>query len=198
MGSVGRPKKQNAAGDSRERLVRAAVEIIQSEGAAAVTVRRVCETAGLSTGTFYHFFQNKDDLLMEFVRQGSFDTVELTTPLTSLADRVCELYLHLIRQYRTLGLAFVRSFYSTENQALSAYLGAQEGSFPPGTAMARCEREIAAAIHAGVLPKGTDAHTLSMDVCTIVKGCVFEWALTGGTMDLEQTLRRIVGGYLRH
>ena len=193
----GRPPKADADA-SKQQIIDATIKLIKEQGAQAVTVRNVCQVADVGTGTFYFHFQNKDDLLMEFVRQGSFDTVELTTPLTSLADRVCELYLHLIRQYRTLGLAFVRSFYSTENQALSAYLGAQEGSFPPGTVMARCEQEIDAAIHAGVLPKGTDAHTLSMDVCTIVKGCVFEWALTGGTMDLEQTLRRIVGGYLRH
>ena len=35
-----------------------------------------------------------------------------------------------------------------------------------------------------------------MDICTIVKGCVFEWCLSGGRPDIEAVLRRIVGNYL--
>ena len=44
----------------------------------------------------------------------------------------------------------------------------------------------------------TDAHMLSMDICTIVKGCVFEWALDDGHMDIAQTLQRIIKAYLNN
>ena len=62
--------------------------------------------------------------------------------------------------------------------------------------MARCERELLAAQELGCLEKEADLHMMSMDICTIVKGCVFEWALNDGKMDIDQTLRRIVGCYL--
>ena len=35
-----------------------------------------------------------------------------------------------------------------------------------------------------------------MDICTIVKGCEFEWCLVEGRPDIEAVLRRIVGNYL--
>lgn len=37
---------------------------------------------------------------------------------------------------------------------------------------------------------------MSMDICTIVKGCLFEWALDDGQMDITKALQRIIRAYL--
>jgi hypothetical protein len=62
--------------------------------------------------------------------------------------------------------------------------------------MARCEKELLAAQEQGLLKKEADAHLMSMDICTIVKGCVFEWALDDGQMDIAEALQRIIRAYL--
>lgn len=192
----GRPPKTAEPQDAKQKLIDTTVELIKKYGADSITVRNVCEEAGLSIGTFYHYFRNKDDLLMYFVREASFDSFVLETPLPDVAGRVCELYRHLIDRYLDLGEEFMKSFYTTGNKALSAYMGQSDGCFAEGTVMARCERELRDAQEQGYLKKEADAHTVSMDICTIVKGCVFEWALDDGKMDIEQSLRRIVGHYL--
>ena len=45
----------------------------------------------------------------------------LITPLAQLPDRICELNFHLIDRYMELGEDFMKRFYTTDNQALSAY-----------------------------------------------------------------------------
>ena len=192
----GRPSKASVPTDAKQKLIDTAVELIKKYGADTITVRSVCEEAGLSIGTFYHHFQNKDDLLMYFVREASFDTFVLETPLEDVAGRICELYMHLIDRYLTLGEEFMKSFYTTGNKALSAYMGQENGCFADGTVMARCERELIDAREQGFLEKDADPHQLSMDICTIVKGCVFEWALDDGRMDIAESLHRIVKAYL--
>ena len=192
----GRPPKTAEPLDAKQKLIDTTVHLVKKYGADSITVRNVCEEAGLSIGTFYHYFQNKDDLLMHFVREASFDSFVLMTPLSDVAGRVCELYMHLIDRYLALGEEFMKSFYTTGNKALSAYMGTENGQFADGTVMARCERELSAAQEQGYLKKDADAHTLSMDICTIVKGCVFEWALNDGEMDMETTLQRIIERYL--
>lgn len=192
----GRPSKASDPADAKQKLIDTTVELIKKYGADTITVRSVCEEAGLSIGTFYHHFQNKDDLLMYFVREASFDNFVLETPLADVAGRVCELYMHLIDRYLTLGEEFMKSFYTTGNKALSAYMGQENGCFSDGTVMARCERELIDAREQGFLKKDADPHLLSMDICTIVKGCVFEWALDDGRMDIAESLRRIVKAYL--
>ena len=191
----GRPPKSAEPMDAKQNLIDATIGIIKREGADAVTVRSVVEESGLSIGTFYHHFKNKDDLLMYFVKEASFDSFELETPLALLPDRIAELYFHLIDRYLDLGEDFMKSFYTTGNQALSAYMCEENGHFAEGTVMARCEKEICDAISAGILDEKTDAHELSMDICTIVKGCVFEWALNNGEMDIHRTLTRILKRY---
>lgn len=192
----GRPSKASVPTDAKQKLIDTTVELIKKYGADTITVRSVCEKAGLSIGTFYHHFQNKDDLLMYFVREASFDTFVLETPLEDVAGRICELYMHLIDRYLTLGEEFMKSFYTTGNKALSAYMGQENGCFADGTVMARCERELIDAREQGFLEKDADPHQLSMDICTIVKGCVFEWALDDGRMDIAESLHRIVKAYL--
>ena len=192
----GRPSKTSEPTDAKQKLIDTTVELIKKYGADTITVRSVCEEAGLSIGTFYHHFQNKDDLLMYFVREASFDSFVLETPLEDVAGRICELYMHLIDRYLTLGEEFMKSFYTTGNKALSAYMGQVNGCFADGTVMARCERELIDAREQGFLKKDADPHLLSMDICTIVKGCVFEWALDDGRLDIAESLHRIVKAYL--
>ena len=42
-----------------------------------------------------------------------------------------------------------------------------------------------------------DPHELCKDICTIVKGCVFEWCLSDGRIDVEEALLRILKRYLK-
>ena len=198
-GKAGRPSKKAAgtAVDAKQQIINAAVMLIKRDGAEQLTVRKVVEASGLSIGTFYHHFKDKDDLLMDFVKESSFSDTVLTAPLSEPAARICELYMHLIRRYMDLGCDFMKSFYTTGNQALSAYMGTGNGAFQPDTVMARCEQELISAKTEGFLSSDADPHELSKDICTIVKGCVFEWCLSDGRIDVEKTLLRILKRYLK-
>lgn len=187
----GRPAK-GEENNSKEKIIDTTVSIIREKGADAVTVRNVCTKAGLSIGTFYHYFRDKDDLLMFFLRETSFDAFDLKTPVFDIAGRISELYMHLIHGYMNLGIDFMKSFYSTGNRSLSAYMGEVDGAFASGTVMARSEVEIQNAKDNGIIKENADIHELSTDICTIVKGCVFEWCLTDGAMDIESALHRII------
>ncbi len=53
--------------------IRASVdEIVTADGYDKLTIRGVCQKAGINHGTFYHYFKSKDDLILD--RQKRFDT----------------------------------------------------------------------------------------------------------------------------
>ena len=133
--------------------------------------------------------------MMSFVREESFDDFDLKTPPKDVAGRQVELYMHLIRRYQALGKDFMKQFYTTDNHALSAYLDEEDGRFSEGTVMARSEKELEICTQQGHLPATADLHLLAMDVCTIVKGCVFEWCLTRDRINIQETLQRILRLY---
>ncbi len=75
-------------------------------------------------------------------------------------------------------------------------MGEQDGRFIPGTVMARSEQELMAAARQGLVGDEADVHAICQDICTIVKGCVFEWCLNDGRPDIEASVNRIIGNYL--
>lgn len=197
MKKCGRPPKRDNPEENKEKIIAAAIALIEEQGADCITVRRVCEKADIATGTFYYHFHNKDDLMMHFVRGLSFETVELTAPTSDIAGRIAELYMLLIRQYMSLGIAFMRSFYTSGNQALRTYMGEIDRKFAAGTVMARCEQEfVKAQAEGGYITQNTDIHQMSADICTIVKGCIFEWCLSEGKMDIEAAVQRMLKAYM--
>jgi TetR/AcrR family transcriptional repressor of nem operon len=50
--------------DARERLIEATIDLIWTEGYAAVTVDLICERAKVKKGSFYHFFSSKEELVL--------------------------------------------------------------------------------------------------------------------------------------
>jgi TetR/AcrR family transcriptional repressor of nem operon len=59
--SASAPKKRERnPAETRERLIAATVQLILKQGFAATTVDQICETAGLTKGSFFHHFENKE------------------------------------------------------------------------------------------------------------------------------------------
>ena len=50
--------------DAKERLVQAAMALVHARGYADVGVQELCEHAGVKKGSFYHFFNTKQDLVL--------------------------------------------------------------------------------------------------------------------------------------
>ena len=57
-------------GDARNALIRAAAELLETAGAAGLSLRQVAERAGLSRQAPYNHFADKETLLAELVRDG--------------------------------------------------------------------------------------------------------------------------------
>ena len=194
--TTGRPGKGEPQADNHKKIIDATIALIKKSGADSVTVRNVCEKADVSIGTFYHYFRDKDDLMIFFLREIPFSSCTLKTSPEHIGNRISELYMMLINRYLELGKDFMKSFYSTSNRSLSAYMGEEDGSFAEGTVMARSETEMMFALQSGYIKDDTDIHQVCMDICTIVKGCVFEWCLNDNSADIEPCIYRIINRYM--
>jgi len=51
-------------GDTRTKLLDAAMNVIRAQGYAGTTVDDICAVAGVSKGSFFHHFKTKDDLAL--------------------------------------------------------------------------------------------------------------------------------------
>jgi AcrR family transcriptional regulator len=60
---------QRRAVETRDRILDAAARVFSRHGYAAGTTNRIAEEAGLSVGSLYQYFPNKDAILVELVRR---------------------------------------------------------------------------------------------------------------------------------
>jgi TetR/AcrR family transcriptional regulator, transcriptional repressor of aconitase len=72
-------------GSGRAALIDAAYECIAVFGYARATTARICERAGVSSGTFFHFFPTKADLLMAVLTAGDEQAARRAAELASSA-----------------------------------------------------------------------------------------------------------------
>jgi len=56
--------------DSRERILKAAVELMTKEGLAALSMREVARRAGVSHQAPYHYFENREAILAAIAEEG--------------------------------------------------------------------------------------------------------------------------------
>src|ERR1700743_2586808 len=88
--NIGRPPKPDERGAPyhhgglRDALIHAALEILESEGLAALSLRAVARRAGVSAAAPYHHFPDKQALL-DAVAERGFDA--LTAAMTERMDR---------------------------------------------------------------------------------------------------------------
>lgn len=181
------------AEQTRERIFRAAQAIVAEDGIARLTTKRLCERAGVSNGTFFYHFKTKSELLSFFLQEG-FDRYygerkEEVAPDLDVAGRVVarfELYAEYCLQ---TGVDFMRAYYVGSNAALD---GRPEAIGRPflNRQMQDCADTLADVVgeeRAGAVARGC---------CTVVKGCVFEWCVSGGQVDLKEHVRTMLEAYL--
>lgn len=85
---MARPKKSENSQDTKTALLAAATELIRTNGFGATTVDQLCRQAGVSKGTFFHYFKSKEELAVEAAKNWSKVTTEFfkSAPYTKLKD----------------------------------------------------------------------------------------------------------------
>ena len=107
------PTQQRAI-RKRNAVLQAAFEEFSCYGFEATTAKSIADRAGVATGTFYQYFYNKDDVLLEVTRQRFADLEEhLQVPAVSLG--VADNRGSSIRDVFRQALGFVYDFHQQES-----------------------------------------------------------------------------------
>ena len=156
-----------------------------------MTIRNICEEAGVSNGTFYHFFKSKDDLLSNYLFMD--DWIEEMENPEDISAFIVRGYLKLTDLYVELGTEFTSGFYSAKNQAFNVFT---RGS---GKYISDYYRpRLYAAREKGYVRQDIPIDRIVMDLQAIVIGCVFQWCVVYGTSDIKMDLERMLSTYLEY
>lgn len=187
-------KQQLKSKETKTRIFRAAKTILQKYGYEQLSIKNICEEAGVSNGSFYHHFKTKDDLLSYYIEEQPSinpDLLDLPENAEETKIAIIHVYLNYAEYCRDLGVEFMSNYYTPKNQALNPAIRT-ERPYPILTV----ENYLRRAIDAGVISPRLPLEAISTDIRMLVIGNVFEWCLHQGNTDFEGNIRRSLGSYL--
>lgn len=187
-------RQQQKSRETKEKIFRAAKRILQKKGYEELSIKNICEEAGVSNGSFYHHFKTKDDLLSYYIEdQPTINPDLLETPESpeGVKNGIIQVYLNYVKYCRELGVEFMSGYYDTKNQALNSDIRT-ERPYPIVTVQTYVEKAVAA----GVVSVNVDIDEFTTDIRMIVIGNVFEWCIKNGQVDFEGNMCRSLGKYL--
>lgn len=187
-------KQQMKSRETKRRIFRAAKTILQREGYEQLSIKNICEEAGVSNGSFYHHFKTKDDLLSYYIEEQpgiNPDLLDLPENADEAKIAIIHVYLNYAEYCRELGVEFISNYYTPKNQALNPTIRT-ERPYPILTV----ETYLRRAIDAGIVTPKIPLSDISTDIRMLVIGNVFEWCLHEGNTDFEGNIRRSLGHYM--
>lgn len=187
-------KQQLKSQETKAKIFRAAKHILQKKGYEQLSIKNICEEAGVSNGSFYHHFKTKDDLLSYYIEeQPGIDPNLLDLPATpeEAKQAIVYVYLNYVHYCQNLGVEFMANYYTPKNQSLNPLIWTKR-PYPIVTVSDYLRK----AIDAGVVSPTSGLEDISTDIRMIVIGNVFEWCLKGGDTDFEGNMRRSLEIYL--
>lgn len=187
-------RQQLKSKETKARIFKAARHILQKKGYEELSIKNICEEAGVSNGSFYHHFKTKDDLLSYYIEEQpgiNPDLLDLPADADEAKKTIIYVYINYVHYCKELGIEFMSNYYTPKNQSLNPLIRT-ERPYPIITV----QNYLKKCMDAGIIAPGLSLDELSTDIRMIVIGNVFEWCLKRGNADFEDNMRRSLKTYL--
>ena len=187
-------RQQLKSKETKAKIFKAAKHILQKKGYEELSIKNICEEAGVSNGSFYHHFKTKDDLLSYYIEEQpgiNPDLLDLPADAEDAKKTIIYVYINYVHYCKELGVEFMSNYYTPKNQSLNPLIRT-ERHYPIITV----QNYLKKCMDARIINPALSLDDLSTDIRMIVIGNVFEWCLKRGDADFEENMRRSLKTYL--
>ncbi|MFI3208221.1 MAG: TetR/AcrR family transcriptional regulator [Eubacteriales bacterium] len=188
-------KQQLKSKATKDKIFKAAKEILKKDGYEALSIKNICESAGVSNGSFYHHFQTKEDLLsyyIEHLPSMNAHMLDIPTSLEETIESIIQVYLNYVDYCNDLGVEFLSNYYVPKNEALNPQVRT-ERAYPIITVQHYLEKALAQ----NIISTDLTLDEITTDIRMLIIGNVFEWCIHNGETDFAGNVRRSFATYLK-
>lgn len=182
---------------TREKLLKAAIKLVNRDGMKQLTVRNICDEAGLSTGSFYNLFSGKEDLISYYLKYAFTPYREKAMEESGKynpAERILIIYRAYVVYCKDMGLEFVSGLYASNHNPFFDFMHRDaEVDF----IIASVRSYIDEAKEMGLIRKDVDTDESLLRIAAASTGLMFYWCVFEGKIDLEYEVDSAIATYLR-
>lgn len=188
-------KQETRSDISRQKILSAAVHLIQTQDISKFNVRTICKEAGLTTGAFYHLFDSKEDVinyyLMYTFERYQKDVNALIKGKTA-SEKIRTIYQFMVKCYQEAGYEFMSRFYVPTNPVLDFR------HRPNNDRMILEEVEVylVQGQKEGEIKADLDLDQVKLEIGALVTGFMFYWCVLKGDVDVADLIDIHLANYL--
>lgn len=185
--------RKEQAMQTKNRILDSSLELMRQHSFREIKVKDICALAKVTTGAFYHYFDSKEDIIVQLYQRIDQEFAEFYSVLRG------KTYKEKIRGYlrkhakfaEKCGCESTRNVYKEQLNMKTDFFG----DFTRGFAKYLLEL-IEKAIDAGEIRSELTPKQICMELIHIERGAVYAWCLTRGQISVIQTSEKLVDCYL--
>lgn len=181
---------------TREKLLKAAIKLVNRDGMKQLTVRNICDEAGLSTGSFYNLFSGKEDLISYYLkyafapyREKAVEEGKQYGPI----ERILILYRAYVEYCKDMGLEFVSGLYASNHNPFFDFL---HRDAKDDFIIASVRSYLEEGIEQGLVRDDIDLDEAMLRIAAASTGLLFYWCVFEGDIDIEHEVDEAIKTYL--
>lgn len=182
---------------TREKLLKAAMKLVNRDGMKQLTVRNICDEAGLSTGSFYNLFSGKEDLISYYLKYSFAPFRERATKegfKYNAVERCLLIYRYYVQFVKEMGLEFVSGLYASNHNPFFDFLHRDQND---DFIMASVRSYLEEGIREGLIRDDIEINEALLRIAAASTGLLFYWCVFDGNIDLEYEVDNAIETYLR-
>jgi AcrR family transcriptional regulator len=199
MANNSRTTRKEQAEITRQKLVDAALILVEKKGYERMTVDDICEKAGVTKGAFYGHFKNKHQVIVEEFLRADTHYKEVFPEIMkepTYVDKAIAFSRYALQFIADQGITLIKVAYSTTIRpgAKQSPIGSRERAL-----YQIAEYLIREAQAAGEARTDIEAAEMAEVLIRGVRGIVYDWCLHDGNFDLvaagELNVRVLADGF---
>lgn len=184
-------KRKQQAITSRNNIYSTALKLMERHGFDNITIEMISKEAGVSVGSFYHYFNSKNDLLFELFKRGDDFFAEKVANSVSgqtAQEMILSYFDHFSEFYILNGIDIIKALYNTQSRLFSD------------------ENRLIVTMLREIIAKGIENKELSESMSpreatdfllVTARGLVYKWCVENGQFPLDKVMHRYIAQMLR-
>lgn len=176
--------RQIQAEETHNKIYNVAFNLMTKKGFNKITIEDISKKAGVSVGTFYHYFKSKDDILYEVYQRADnyFKDIMKEIKSDSAPEQIVEYFRYYAKYSEQSSLGFTTHLYSIENKFFLK------------------KGRLMQAILEDIIKQGQEKNEITKErtpeeivdlFFLIARGVIFDWGLKDGKYKLEDKMAEL-------
>jgi len=179
--------RQLQADKTRAEIYNIAVALMEKQGFANTTIQEISKRAGVSIGTFYHYFRSKEDIFLDLFKKADeyFETtvaakISQASDSGGSAEELIVLYFRYYAKYNfKRGIANISQLYNTKNKLFARKGRYMQTLLSELIARGQASQELSSEMT-------PDEATEYLFIAS--RGVIYDWCIHEASYNLEQKM----------